>query len=209
MSKREIQVSRDAYFGGGNYEHFGRWASYYYQAKNIMRTNPSKILEIGIGNGIASGYLRAQGFTVTTADFAADLHPDIVADVTNLPFPDNSFDTVACCEVLEHLPFSESLKGLSEIRRVAKNYAVISLPDHRRVIFSAQIKFPFMQEKYFIARLPSFKKHVFDGQHYWEIGKSDFPLSRIRKAMTDSGFMIEKDFTIPENPLVHFFILKK
>lgn len=209
MSKREQQVGREAYFGGGNYEHFGRWASYYYQAKNIVKTQPSKILEIGIGNGIASGYLKSQGFDVTTADFAADLHPDVVADVTNLPFPDNSFDTVSCCEVLEHLPFSESLKGLAEIRRVAKKYAVISLPDHRRVVFSMRIKLPLMQEKGFIIRMPSFKKHVFDGQHYWEIGKSDFPLAKIKKAISETGFKIEKDFTIPENPLVHFFILKK
>ncbi|MDD5638489.1 MAG: methyltransferase domain-containing protein [Candidatus Pacebacteria bacterium] len=42
-----------------------------------------------------------------------------VADATNLPFPDNSFDCVVCSEVIEHIPEDE--KVLSEAKRVLKN----------------------------------------------------------------------------------------
>ncbi|MBU4347930.1 class I SAM-dependent methyltransferase [Patescibacteria group bacterium] len=209
MTKREQQVGREAYFSGGSYDHFGRWASYFYQIKSVIKTNPNNILEIGIGNGIVSKYLKEQGFKLTTADFTEDLNPDIVTDVTDLSFSDNDFDVILCCEVLEHLPFEESLRALREIRRVCGRYAIISIPDHRRVLFSIKVKLPFIQEKSFILRAPSFKKHVFDGQHYWEIGKIGFSLGKIKKAFVESGFEIEKDFTVPENPLVHFFVLKK
>lgn len=208
MSKREKQVNKDVY-EKGKYEHSGRWASYYYQIKNIIKTNPGSILEIGPGSGVASWFLKSQGFNITTMDIAEDLKPDVVADITDMPFADNEFDTISCCEVLEHLPFEDSLKALREIKRVARNYAVISIPDHRRVLFSLAIKLPFFEERHFIFRVPSFKVHKFNGLHYWEIGHIGYPLSRIKKAIADTGFLIEKDFTIPENPMVHFFILKK
>ncbi len=208
MAKRQKQVGKDVY-EKGKYEHSGRWASYYYQIKNTIRTDPRNILEIGPGSGVTSWFLKSQGFSVTTTDIAEDLKPDIVADITEMPFMDNEFDTVVCCEVLEHLPFEESKKALREIRRVARNYAVISIPDHRRVLFSISFKLPFFEERYFIIRIPSFKIHKFNGLHYWEIGHVGYPLSKIRTTLRSAGFFIEKDFTIPENPMVHFFILKK
>ena len=208
MGKRKKQVNKDVY-ENGKYEHSGRWASYYYQIKNIIKTNPRNILEIGPGSGVTSWFLKSQGFSVTTMDIAEDLNPDVVGDITEMPFKENQFDTISCCEVLEHLPFEESIKALKEIKRVSKKFAVISIPDHRRVLFSLNIKLPFLEERYFILRFPSFKVHKFNGLHYWEIGHIGYPLSKVRKTIKDIGFLIEEDFTIPENPMVHFFILRK
>lgn len=39
-------------------------------------------------------------------------------DVTNLPFCDNSFDSVICSEVLEHIP--DDLRAMSELVRILK-----------------------------------------------------------------------------------------
>ena len=50
-------------------------------------------------------------------------HP---ADLENLPFRDESFEMVVSSHVLEHLP--DFKRGLSEIRRVTRRYAVIALP---------------------------------------------------------------------------------
>lgn len=42
---------------------------------------------------------------LTTLDINPEVEPDVVWDLTNipLPFPDNSFDTIHCYEVLEHI----------------------------------------------------------------------------------------------------------
>lgn len=47
-------------------------------------------------------------------------------------FPDNSFEVVACYELLEHLQYENFYKALSEIFRVSKSYAILSLPDAGR-----------------------------------------------------------------------------
>jgi ubiquinone/menaquinone biosynthesis C-methylase UbiE len=48
------------------------------------------------------------------------------ADICSMNFKENEFDVVIACEVLEHLNNYE--KALSEIRRVAKKFVIISVP---------------------------------------------------------------------------------
>ncbi len=47
--------------------------------------------------------------------------------VENIPFDNNSFEVVVCCEVLEHLPDPE--KALQELKRVGKKYFILSVPN--------------------------------------------------------------------------------
>jgi 2-polyprenyl-3-methyl-5-hydroxy-6-metoxy-1,4-benzoquinol methylase len=49
-----------------------------------------------------------------------------VADVTDLPFDDDSFDLVLCLEVLEHIPGPEA--AVVELARVCRGDIVISVP---------------------------------------------------------------------------------
>ena len=44
----------------------------------------------------------------------------------NLPYEDNSFDTVICSDVLEHL--SDDKKALNDLMRVAKKKVIITVP---------------------------------------------------------------------------------
>jgi ubiquinone/menaquinone biosynthesis C-methylase UbiE len=46
--------------------------------------------------------------------------------IYNLPFPNNSFDLVVTCEVLEHL--DNPSKGIEEIIRVSDRYILVSVP---------------------------------------------------------------------------------
>lgn len=51
--------------------------------------------------------------------------------------------------------------------------------------------------------------HKFNGEHYWEIGKFGYPLSRIIKDIKIAGFNIKKTYRIFEVPYHRFFILEK
>jgi len=51
---------------------------------------------------------------------------DIIGDARNMPFEDNSFDIVVAGDVLEHIP--EHDKAISELRRVAKEKLVVTIP---------------------------------------------------------------------------------
>lgn len=51
-------------------------------------------------------------------DKVADYNPDIVGDIHNLPFKDNSIDSILCISVLEHV--EEPSKAVKEIYRSLK-----------------------------------------------------------------------------------------
>ena len=127
-----------------------------------------------------------------------------------MPFSDNSFEVVACYEILEHLQYENFYKALSEIFRVSKSYAILSLPDASRV-YRVYVQIPKIGIFKRLIPIPRVKNpiHKFDGEHYWEIGKDGYPLSKITKDIERVGFDIKKTYRIFENPYHRFFILKK
>ena len=66
-----------------------------------------------------------------------------------------------------------------------------------------------MPEIKFMVKLPYPKKHKFKEEHYWEIGKRGYPVKKIKKDIEKNRLNITKDFVVFENPLHHFFIVKK
>lgn len=191
-----------------NYDDEKRWISYFYQIKEVLSFKPENILIIGKGNGLVSEYLKHNGIKVITLDIDESLKPDIIASVLNMPFKGNNFSVVLCAQVLEHLPYDDFAKALSEIKKVAKNGAVISLP-HFGPVIKFCLKIPFLPSFRFMVKLPYPKKHVFKGEHYWEMGKRGYPLRKIKAEIKKSGFIIKRSYILFENPLHHFFVLKK
>lgn len=100
---------------------------------------PKTVLEAGCGEGfILERFYKANigekqvGFDFS--DSALELakkerpHLDIrKGDIYNIPFKDNSFDLVVCCEVLEHL--EDPHKALKELHRVSRQYVLLSVPN--------------------------------------------------------------------------------
>ena len=203
------QVKPNHYFIN-SYDSKGRFISYWYQINEIIKLNPKKVLEIGIGNGFVSKYLKERRVNILTLDIDKRLNPDIVGSVLDVPFPDNSFEVVACYELLEHLHYENFYKALSEIFRVSKSYAILSLPDASRV-YRLYVQIPKIEVFKRLISLPRLKNpiHKFNGEHYWEIGKDGYPLSKIIKDIKRTGFDITKTYRIFENPYHRFFILKK
>ncbi|MBI2446237.1 MAG: class I SAM-dependent methyltransferase [Parcubacteria group bacterium] len=191
-----------------NYDDEKRWMSYFYQVKEVLAFKPESVLVIGKGNGLVAEYLKLRGVKVITIDIDENTKPDIIASVIKMPFRDSEFDIILCAQVLEHLPYGDFEKSLLEIKRVAKLGAVISLP-HFGPAIRFLFKFPFFPEIKFMIKVPYPKKHIYKGEHYFEIGKKGFGLRKIKKDFKKAGIFITKDYIVFENPLHHFFILRK
>lgn len=102
------------------------------------------ILDVGCGTGYLLDALhkRRPGMKMTGVDFiiddttrqrSADLHFE-EANIEKLPFADQSFDTVVCTHVLEHI--LEFRSALSELRRVARKRLIIVVPQEREYRFT-------------------------------------------------------------------------
>jgi len=203
------QIDPTHYFNE-SYDSKERFISYWHQIDEIIKLTPQKVLEIGLGNRFVSIYLKERGINITTLDIDKKLNPDVAGSVLEIPFTDNSFDVVACYEVLEHLPYENFTEALSEICRVAKLYVILSIPDVRRV-YRFYVHIPKVGVFKKLIPLPRLKSptHNFDGEHYWEIGKAGYSFKKIISDIERAGFKIKKTYRIFENPYHRFFILKK
>jgi len=116
----------------------------------------------------------------------------------------------ACSEMLAHLPYEGFPRTLTEIHRLSGRYAVLSLPDSTRV-YRLDIQIPKIGELKRLIQLPRLKppKHVFDGEHYWEVGKAGYPLQKAISEMRRAGFEIKKTYRAFEMPYHRFFVLAK
>lgn len=102
------------------------------------------ILDVGTGNGAFLKYLEDHQ---PQAPMIVGLEPARIAienkvcrseiyqgSITDLPFPEGSFDLVSALEVLEHLRFQDFERALEEVQRVAGRYILISVPyEEKRV----------------------------------------------------------------------------
>jgi len=199
-----------AHYWRPEYDDRARFLSYWHQIHYIWSLTPQSVLEVGVGNSFVSSYLRRRGIDIFTLDIDTDLHPDCIGSVLQLPFQDEAFEVVACCEVLENLPFECFRFAISELGRVSSHYGLISVPDHTRA-YRFNVQIPLLGEVKRLIYVPKLcpRKHVFNGQHYWEIGKAGYPLRRMTEIVEDTGFDIVESCRVFESPRYHFFVLRK
>jgi SAM-dependent methyltransferase len=193
-----------------SYDKKCRFVSYWHQIDEVRKTNPVSVLEIGVGNGLVRDYLKRLGMNVTTLDIDQRLHPDLIGSVLEIPVPDDTFDTVTCFQVLEHLPFEDFVSAARELVRVSRKHVLLSLPDVHRV-FTVHGRVPGFGYYQVMLPIPRIKnlEHQFDGEHYWEIGKARYSVGRIKRELDKAGLMLEHTFRAVENPYHRFFILTK
>ena len=193
-----------------SYDSKERFCSYWHQINEIISLKPKRAIEIGIGNRLVAKYLREKKLNVTTVDIVQDLWPDVAGSVLAIPFKNGFFDVVVYCEVLEHLPYSVLSKTLKEIHRVSLKYVVLSLPDVTTV-YRINIELPRIRPIKRLINHPFHRpaQHAFDGEHYWEIGKTSYPLKRVEFDIKQAGLKIMKTFRVFEFYYHRFFLLKK
>lgn len=225
MSKRPIQPKAKKHYLTKEYEDFNLWLDYWVQKSLIEETKPNNILEIGKGTGTLESIMEREGFKYTTIDIDKSLSPDYVGDITKLPFKDNSFDTVCAFEVLEHIPFDEFPHAIKEMNRVAKKFVIISLP-YACIYFGFAFQFFYMKKfeklfkflhlkafepNYINLALPLFflNKQGMIKAHAWEMGRNNYPVSRIKNIIRDTGLTITKEISRMFYPYHRFFVAKK
>jgi 2-polyprenyl-3-methyl-5-hydroxy-6-metoxy-1,4-benzoquinol methylase len=187
-----------------------RFNGYFEEIKEIAKLPIKSILDIGVGSGFMRSYLNLYEYLVFSIDIRKDLKADLVCSVDKLPFSAKSFDLCLCCEVLEHLPYEKFEKSLTEIKSVISSHLILSLPDSSYYLGITLRHTPNNQYNHlFSFPILLHKKHVFDGAHYWEIGKEGYPLSRILADIKQAGFLVEKTYRSFSNPYCRMFLLKK
>ncbi len=195
------------HYGFDRYGFEGRFVSYYWQLKTVLSRKPQSVLEIGVGDKVFGDFIKNNtAVAYTSVDIAEDLKPDVIGSILKLPFPEKSFDIVCAFEVLEHLPFEEFDRAIGELSRVAREYVIVSVP-HFGPMLSFSLKIPLIPQIQIAFKIPYPKRHTFNGQHYWELGKKGYPGSLMRQKISQHGKLVS-DFVPFNSAYHHFFVLK-
>ncbi len=132
------------------------------------------VLDAGCGKGYLCGRIASLGGInkVSGIDIAVEsgLSPEGVdytcGSILDMPFEDDSFDTVVCTHTLEHV--RDIGRALDEIRRVAKKRLIIVMPRQR------EYKYTFDLHIHFAPYLYSFRKLLGSPDGEYILSDNDF-----------------------------------
>ncbi len=116
------------------------------------------VMEVGCGNGDISVMCAKKGYKVTATDLAQGNLEEVkkkfdveklgitlgVANVENIPYKDNEFDTLLCLHTLEHV--KNLNKAVIELKRVAKKRIIVVVPKQRFFKYTADYHLNFFGE---------------------------------------------------------------
>jgi len=172
-TERERDLSRDVYFSDG-YFSMPQLCSFAHQLSFIHSMRPKSAIEIGLGNGFVSTYLRRAGLPITTADINPALEPDICAPLAEVrSHIAQPVDVVICCEVLEHMPLDQLDANLDHLRGLGDRL-FLTLPNSYRAWGLSGLTFlPKLGGRQFDLNVNiPWKRPIAGGPHFWEVGYS-------------------------------------
>lgn len=162
----------------------------------------SRVLDLGCGHGLVGlafqNYFQAEVLGVDIADQRIVDIPFKCIDGKNLPFPDNSFETVLIVYVLHHT--GNYLNLLKEAKRVSKNKIIIyeNLPEG----FWSKLFCHLHGFLFSVMAMFKKEKHYFKTENEWLEIFNSLNLSVVHKKEVESGFLMK--------PVRHIqFVLKK
>jgi hypothetical protein len=169
--ERERDLARDEYFSN-HYFNMPQLCSFAHQLNFIHAMQPKSIIEIGIGNGFVSTFLRQAGIPIVTADINPALGADICAPLSEVcSYIESSYDLVLCCEVLEHMPLEQLDENLEYLSKLGGRL-FLTLPSSF-VMFGCSIStiLPKIGNYIFDVNISLPVKHNLSGSsHFWEVG---------------------------------------
>lgn len=168
--------------------------------------NGDSVLDVGCGNGRLLQLFNDTHITYTGLDQSEGLisvakkkFPDasfVVGNMTELPFPDESFDAVYCIAAFHHLPNDElRIKTLQEMKRVLKSGGVIVMMNWNLEATFAKNKIEEGKWKYgedrnhFVIPWKNGKGEELGARHYWSITQE-----RMKRLAGLAGLSVEEKF---------------
>lgn len=114
----------------------------YSKLKNILDQyikSKDRILEAGCGSGYMVAYFQQKGHLSVGLDLYEEplrvarevfgVQHTVRGNIFRMPFEDSSFDIVWNEGVLEHFSIQQSIEAAKEMKRVAKRYVIIDVPN--------------------------------------------------------------------------------
>lgn len=190
----QLELTRQYYL---DHMDFKDWVRYFYVVKRIIQLKPYNTLEIGIGNNIIKDCLVDCTKEFWTMDINENLEPNLHCDVREyLDRFKNFFDCIIALEILEHIPFKDAEKALSNLYSyLAENGRVFITVPHRQpfIIFSTILNI-----NPIVLTIPKFRgKNWIDQYHHWEIGCKGMKRDKLEIAFKKVGFKIVEHKVIP------------
>ncbi len=203
----EKQVDKNHYEFSA-YVDIARWSSYWHQIDEVLKTQADSLLIVGTGDRIVKNVISKYITNIADIDIDPELTPTYVGSITELDvICSEKFDTVLCCQVLEHLPFSLFETSIAQLANVCTTYCVLSLPQkYLRYRFALYLRNRGRDYQFVYQRKN--RSHFFNGEHYWEIGTKGCSIKEVEDVIS-KYFTIERSYSVKENPYHYFFILKK
>lgn len=116
------------------------------QTLDLIPAGVRSVLDAGCGDGRVTMALARQ-YDVVGVDISCNAlnresrRRRVAGALTDLPFPDESFDLVLVSEVIEHIPADALPQVLREIRRAARKYVLITVP-YRETLEDGSVRCP-------------------------------------------------------------------
>jgi hypothetical protein len=204
------QVNSDQYHTS-EYLNVKRWSTYAKVIEEVLRLMPKKVLEIGPGNNVVSNILRNIGIDVKTLDYDTLIGPDYKMSISDdeLGKITERFDLVIASQILEHVDYEDAKKALCNLRKLTKNI-IVTLPYTNLNSFQLGVRLYVnkLGARTFYKKIITKKvRHLFNGQHHWELGKKEYSFRRARRDIRECGWQIMREYINPENPYHYFIIL--
>jgi len=173
----------------------------------------ARILDVGSSTGGTIRYLRKYGYknvigvdaSYIAIEYASKKGIDIrIGDVLNLPFPENTFDFVFACDIIEHV--ENDVNATLEINRVLNHdgYALFTVPAFE-ILWSNQDQISGHKRRYSLKKL----KNIFDKTPFSLIKIYYFnfilftPILLLRKLTSIIGKTIKNENTLFQNGLIN------
>lgn len=130
--KRQHEIRR--YEQAYEFPQYGMGQKRQLQAARILKDLPNgSLLDVGAGRGEGIEIARMSGHNpvmgIEPVPYLADGETILGGVATDIPFATESFDTVMCLDVLEHLIPEDVEPALIELRRVASKFVFLTASD--------------------------------------------------------------------------------